>query len=216
MPFWLDYMETFGNFFLTPSFVIYISKHHHHHRYELFVYTHYLMALFFILSFLHSFQSWYYSGAGLILYGFDKVIRAVNQFRQHTVTSLVHHKDAGVTQIVLPGDTFAKNGSHSAGQFCWVNFPAVSTFEWHPFTISSSPCMSHGPDGKVMFSIKALTPGSWTHRLGELGAKYDNDPASFPLPQMDIAFDGPYGRSFDYSAHKTVVLVAGISIIMIR
>lgn len=26
---------------------------------------------------------------------------------------------------------------------------------------------------------------------------------------MDIALDGPYGRSVDYSEHRTVVLVAG-------
>ena len=26
---------------------------------------------------------------------------------------------------------------------------------------------------------------------------------------MDIAMDGPYGRSADYSEHRTVVLVAG-------
>jgi hypothetical protein len=32
MPFWLFYMETYGIDFLTPSFVIYISKHHHHHH----------------------------------------------------------------------------------------------------------------------------------------------------------------------------------------
>jgi membrane-bound ClpP family serine protease len=35
MPFWLVYMETCGIYFLTPSFVIYITKrhyHHHHHR----------------------------------------------------------------------------------------------------------------------------------------------------------------------------------------
>jgi hypothetical protein len=30
MPFWLVYMETCGIDLLTPSFLIYISKHHHH------------------------------------------------------------------------------------------------------------------------------------------------------------------------------------------
>jgi hypothetical protein len=32
MPFWLVYMETYGIDFLTPLFVIYISKHHYHHH----------------------------------------------------------------------------------------------------------------------------------------------------------------------------------------
>jgi hypothetical protein len=30
MPFWLVYREIYGKDFLTPSFVIYISKYHHH------------------------------------------------------------------------------------------------------------------------------------------------------------------------------------------
>jgi hypothetical protein len=34
LPFWLVYMETYGADFLTPSFVICISKHHHHHQIE--------------------------------------------------------------------------------------------------------------------------------------------------------------------------------------
>ena len=25
------------------------------------------------------------------------------------------------------------------GDFCYVNIPAVAKYEWHPFTISSSP-----------------------------------------------------------------------------
>jgi hypothetical protein len=29
---WLVYIETYGADFLTPSFVIYISKHYHHYQ----------------------------------------------------------------------------------------------------------------------------------------------------------------------------------------
>jgi hypothetical protein len=32
MLFWLVYTGIFGIKFLTPSFVIYVSKHHHHHK----------------------------------------------------------------------------------------------------------------------------------------------------------------------------------------
>jgi hypothetical protein len=35
-PFWLVYMETYGIDFLSPVFVIFISKHlHHHHHHRL-------------------------------------------------------------------------------------------------------------------------------------------------------------------------------------
>ncbi len=35
-PFWLVYMETYGIDFLTPSFVICISKHHHQDRHYMY------------------------------------------------------------------------------------------------------------------------------------------------------------------------------------
>jgi hypothetical protein len=34
MSLWLVYMETYGIDFLTPSFVICVSKHHHHHHHH--------------------------------------------------------------------------------------------------------------------------------------------------------------------------------------
>ena len=40
---------------------------------------------------------------------------------------------------------------HHAGQFCWIQIPAVNAFEWHPFTISSSPYSSLGEGGSVCF-----------------------------------------------------------------
>jgi hypothetical protein len=94
------------NSWLLCTFVMSAALLRHTYRYELFVYTHYLMALFFIFSFLHAFQSWYYTGAALLLYAFDKIIRLVNASKKHTISKMVHHADAGVTQISISGDTF--------------------------------------------------------------------------------------------------------------
>ena len=40
---------------------------------------------------------------------------------------------------------------HIAGQFCWIQIPAVHALEWHPFTISSSPSSALGENGTVCF-----------------------------------------------------------------
>ena len=47
-----------------------------------------------------------------------------------------------------------------AGQYCFLNVPAVNQFEWHPFTISSSPYQAlsrEGRSGKVTFRFENLT-----------------------------------------------------------
>ncbi len=98
------------------------------YSYELFVYTHYLMLLFFALSFLHAFQSWYYTGAGLLLYMFDKCLRLVNSSRSHKVVSLQYYSSARVTRVRLPSNVFGSKG-FGAGLFCWINIPAISMLE---------------------------------------------------------------------------------------
>ena len=52
--------------------------------------------------------------------------------------------------LVTTNITFILSG-HSAGQFCWIQVPSVSAFEWHPFTISSSPCQALGMNGTLEF-----------------------------------------------------------------
>jgi NAD(P)H-flavin reductase len=89
----------------------------------------------------------------------------------------------------------------------WINIPAISPFEWHPFTISSAPHTAKERGGTITCSIKALAEGSFTHQLGQLALKHMAE--ELPISKMDISLDGPYGRSFDYPDHRTVVLVAG-------
>mmetsp|Transcript_16800 Transcript_16800/g.27330 ORF Transcript_16800/g.27330 Transcript_16800/m.27330 type:complete len:323 (+) Transcript_16800:3-971(+) len=49
---------------------------------------------------------------------------------------------------------------HCEGQYCFINCPHLSQFQWHPFTISSAPS-----DKTVTFHIRKSIPGSWTDEL---------------------------------------------------
>ena len=174
------------------------------YNYEIFKYTHYLMMLFFITGFLHAFSFWYYTACGMLLYALDKGIRMVNNARVHVVKEL-KFLPGGFTQLSLSGDVFRQR--HVAGQFAWITCPAIDPFESHPFTISSSPSDSDGPNGMVQFSIKDMGPGTWTGRLATLAkTRASVHGAAEPLY---LSLDGPYGRAISYSEYEDVVMVAG-------
>ena len=171
------------------------------YKYELFQFTHFFMILFFVTGFVHSFSFWYYAASGMMLYALDKSVRMINSSRAHNIKQLQYHPEAGFTRLVFSGDIFANN--FIAGQFSWICIPAVSPFEYHPFTISSAPCDAIGPKGVVNFSIKNMGPDTWTDLLAKLSEKGSEE-------QTFVAsIDGPYGRAITYSDSSTVVLVAG-------
>merc|ERR550539_80472 len=47
------------------------------------------------------------------------------------------------------------------GDYIFVNIPAIATFEWHPFTISSAPEQSDA------ISLHIRVVGHWTRKLYE-------------------------------------------------
>ena len=175
------------------------------YNYELFKYTHYLMMLFFITGFLHAFSFWYYTAFGLILFALDKAIQMVNNARVHVVKGLESVPSAGVTRLTLKGDVF--RNPHVAGQYVWLTIPSLDPFQSHPFTISSAPSDSYGPDGYVQFTIKDVGEGTWTGRLAALARSRESSDKE--VEPLYVSVDGPYGRAIRYSEYEEVVLVAG-------
>jgi predicted ferric reductase len=144
-------------------------------------------------------------------------MRLLQSARLAHTDSLEFLEDAGLTRVVLSKEQFGR--PYQAGQYCWLNLPAESPLEWHPFTISSAPAMA-----SVEFSVQALGPGEWTGRLAQL-ARADRDDTregsdSFGLFQPaktevkpgrhQILIDGPYGRAMPL-ADKSTVLLLGLS-----
>jgi len=89
---------------------------------------------------------------------------------------------------------------HRPGQFVFLNIAAVSSIEWHPFSIASC-------DEKQL-SVYVRCRGDWTSKLHDVAAAA---PAAATLP---VRIEGPYG---DFGAHvnlqgdacRTVVMVGG-------
>ncbi|GMF29455.1 unnamed protein product [Phytophthora lilii] len=106
---------------------------------------------------------------------------------------------------------------YEAGQYAFLCVPALSSLQWHPFTISSSP---HEP--MVTFHIKAL--GDWTHKLhtmvsaAEIGGSSRGGAMVAPF---DLLVDGPYGNvSVDIETPSTyshfVLFSGGIGVTPMR
>lgn len=185
--------------------------------YEIFQYTHYIMILLYIMSFVHAFQSWYFTGGGLLLYVCDKCLRWILSSKYIEASSLTYYSDANFTRISVPKSKFGRE--FVAGQYCWICVPSVSSTEWHPFSISSAPS-----SGVIEFSVLNLGYWSWTHKLGVLAKAKTSKGEVFmprsprlsqiPDPELEyipepLLIDGPYGRCMPYSGSKMAIFVAG-------
>ncbi|KAE8798713.1 respiratory burst oxidase-like protein F2 [Hordeum vulgare] len=101
---------------------------------------------------------------------------------------------------------------YKSGQYMFVQCPAVSPFEWHPFSITSAP-------GDDFLSIHVRQLGDWTRELkrvfsaaceppmnGKSGLLRADENTKKTFPKLLI--DGPYGSpAQDYSKYDVLLLV---------
>jgi len=87
---------------------------------------------------------------------------------------------------------------YKAGQYIFLCVPGLSLFEWHPFSLSSSPHQAF-----VTCHLRVL--GDWTKRLHTLVSESVS-------PHLDIRMEGPFGTpSVDLSSetYKCILLISG-------
>ncbi|XP_037088082.1 NADPH oxidase 5-like [Pollicipes pollicipes] len=126
--------------------------------FEIFYWTHLLSIPTWVLLILHSpnFWKWFLlPGALFALEVACRISRVCSDRGRSTVTSatLLPSEVVRLTVSRPPGFLF------HPGDFCYVNIPAVAKYEWHPFTISSSP----ENNDQITFHIRAV--GEWTRSL---------------------------------------------------
>ncbi|KAG7386903.1 hypothetical protein PHYPSEUDO_015108 [Phytophthora pseudosyringae] len=91
---------------------------------------------------------------------------------------------------------------YKAGQYAFLCVPTLASFEWHPFSFSSSP-----HEDLVRFHIKAV--GDWTMTLLQAAPEARNEREN----PFKILIDGPYGNLSidieDSAAYSHFVFFAG-------
>ncbi|GBE78027.1 NADPH oxidase [Sparassis latifolia] len=249
-----------GHFMLLIMLLIYTTAHHkvRHQCFEAFWYTHHLAFFFFIGLYSHAtgcfvrdttdpaytdtfpfynpefclgYESWRVTIWPGIIYFAERMWREIRARRTTRLSKvLVHPSGAMELRIVKPSFKYV------AGQWLFIQVPDVSSWQWHPFTITSAP-----EDPYVSVHIRQV--GDWTNALGErVGAgpevvammtrtamkgsekddsvygtrgdyvELDSSAMSRPLPTVRI--DGPYGApAEDVFSNEVVVLIgAGIGV----
>ena len=209
--------------------------------YETFWYTHHLFIPFLLALYTHAtqcfvrdtpepyspfagkpfwdhclgYEGWRWELFGGGLYLCERIYREINSRRPTRITKVIRHPyDAMEIQFEKPSMRY------KAGQWLLINVPAVSTTQWHPFTITSCPF-----DPYVSVHVRQV--GDFTRDLGDaLGAgpsqakEFDElDPMGMyeialangqEMPRLRI--DGPYGAPAEDVFDNEIAVLIGTGI----
>ena len=193
-------------------------------HFELFMWAHHFLFTTFVLgALLHAHSLWFLLLGSLLLWAADRALRADNACSWVRAARLVA-RPGGVTELAIAREGFAGGGDdpaaaygsaaafrYEAGQYAFLNIPALSTLQWHPFSISSAPS-----DPEVTFHIKDMGPGTFTAALHALAtrrmaaASKAGGAQEQPLLELELSIDGGYGRAWDHEAlFDELILVGG-------
>jgi len=125
---------------------------------SLFVRVHKLWIIVLMLLWTHSKDFWHYSLAPTALLIIDKLI---GRMRGKVPVELVeaHQPTRDVIGLKLRQASHRKF-RYKSGQYLFLHCPAISTTEWHPFTISSSP-----EERTFSVHIRCRADMDWTYAL---------------------------------------------------
>ena len=174
--------------------------------FELFWYVHIpLFVSTVVFAALHSVYARYYLIGPVALYAVDWLLRFSNTARSVAVVESAVLTDAAeswrVGRLTLTAAMKPK-----AGQYVFLNLPAVSLLQWHPFSVSSLPEQTTDGNGST-FTVHMLDMGAstFTNAACDLisSSAYANQP-------IQVRLDGPFGSfSIPHTDYPTLLLVAG-------
>lgn len=142
-------------------------------------------------------QTWMYVIAPMVLYIFERLLRLIRYLQT------VHYRRIVMRPSKVLELQLVKSGfKMEVGQYVFLNCPAISQLEWHPFTMTSAP-------EEDFFSVHIRSAGDWTDKLIDIMEKL---PEGAQGPKMGV--DGPFGTAsedvFDYEV--SMLVGAGIGV----
>lgn len=211
LPGWTGHVMVVCMLFMYTSALARIRRN----AFEVFWYTHHLFVPFAAAGFAHGFamllgtapKMWIFGAVPVGLYTLERLLRFIRANRPTRISRVIAHP-SDVVEI-----RFEKRPkfSYKTGQYLFLQCPAVSSFEWHPFTISSAPHQS-------FTSVHVRQTGDFTRRLAAyLVPTLNINNYRFPARKAhahQIKIDGPYGAAtediFDYEV--VVMVAAGVGV----
>jgi NADPH oxidase len=185
--------------------------------FEVFWYSHHLFVVFYGVLMAHgaaallepaNFYIW--TIAPLVFYAIERTIRLVRSKQECIVTEAIAHPSR-VLEFRLKKTTF----NYKPGQYVFLCCPYIADFEWHPFTISSSP-------DEDFVSVHIRLAGDWTGSLHQLvnpqkkgdGSVVQSNMINAPNGRPIILIDGPFGAASEdvFKFETAMLFAAGIGV----
>ncbi|KAL5057870.1 hypothetical protein RYX36_029474 [Vicia faba] len=211
------------------------SPLHHLAGFNSFWYAHHLLIVVYILLIIHGYflfltkewkdkTTWMYLIVPLVLYAFE---------RTHPSLKGKDHRVSIIKAIIYTGNVLAlymtkpSGFKYKSGMYIFVKCPDISSYEWHPFSITSAP-------GDDYLSVHIRTLGDWTTELRNIFAKacepesaqprrgslmrmetranssFDQSKPNIKYPKIIVK--GPYGAPAQSYRHYDVLLLIGLGI----
>lgn len=231
-----------GHVMLLCMLLMYTTAHHKIRQqcFEAFWYTHHLALVFMLALYTHAvgcfvrdtadpfspfdsdnfwkhcigYQSWRFTLWTFGIYFFERVWREIRARKETEITKVVKHP-YGAMELQFKKSSM----KYKSGQYLFLNVPAVSKYQWHPFTITSCPSDPY-------ISVHIRQAGDFTKALGEmLGAGADSKAFEHldPMGQYEIAcqngaqmptlrIDGPYGAPAEDVFDNEIAVLIGTGI----
>ncbi|XP_062855965.1 NADPH oxidase 1 [Trichomycterus rosablanca] len=142
-------------------------------------------------------QTWMWVLGPMIIYICESLVRFIRNMQTVRYKKIVMHPSK-VLELQLLKSGFKMD----VGQYVFLNCPAISQLEWHPFTMTSAP-------EEDFFSVHIRRAGDWTDNLINM---VENLPEGCQGPKLGV--DGPFGTAsedvFDYEV--SMLVGAGIGV----
>ena len=128
-------------------------------HFQLFYLFHLLSIPFLLIMLFHGKQFWKWLLVPGLLYTIEKILKfkkiRSNKFGD-TFISEATLLPSKVTHLVIKRP---KKFHYKAGDYIFINIPAIAKYEWHPFSISSVPELEES----IWLHVRAV--GNWTSKL---------------------------------------------------
>jgi len=176
-------------------------------NFELFYYSHHIFLVLYVAALYHASSLWMTLLAGLALWFVDRLLRFTKGCQIAHVSTLQTHP-GGVTELAI--DSLDNGTCHfEAGQYAFINIPAISSLQWHPFTIASAPC-----EGVIRFYIKNMGKDTWTSQLSDLAssAREINTAKEMPMVNVDHSYGYPPMHKQWSHWERVILIVGGIGV----
>lgn len=163
-------------------------------KYHVFYALHFSFLAFYIFAWNHTESFRFYGWWAMAIYGSDKLLRIVRGvLSTKRVTRIERVPNTDILRVTIPKPWWARP---QLGQYVFLNFPGVSRspFEWHPYTLASSPL-------EPTYEVDIKNLGDHTAKLL---ANFQT--GATPL----VRVDGPYGRVvINPRRYSSLVFVCG-------